>query len=58
MAGYGYREREGKLAPVECSEELSMPTDSHLGVGLVLQELLWIARAGLKEPVPEGWKPW
>jgi hypothetical protein len=25
---------------------------------VLLQELLWIARAGLKEPVPEGWKPW
>lgn len=29
-----------------------------LNHGALLQELLWIARAGLKEPVPEGWKPW
>lgn len=22
------------------------------------QELLWIARTGLKEPLPPDWKPW
>jgi hypothetical protein len=25
---------------------------------LLLQELLWIAREGLKAPLPEAWKPW
>ncbi len=24
----------------------------------LLQELLWVARQGLKEPLPRDWKPW
>jgi hypothetical protein len=60
MVGHGYGERAGEEANKKGLAAPGMNTVHTVSsiTFMLLQELLWIARAGLKEPVPEGWKPW
>lgn len=69
VARHGPGERKGKHGYTACdSKAAAAALRSHASyqrrrarcshTRLLLQELLWIAREGLKAPLPADWKPW